>query len=255
MLESGPLRQLLPAAIHVAETVQDQPVPEDANPFAATEAAALHGAVELRRAEFLTTRWCAHRALAAAGAPPLPLLRGADGEPVWPGGFVGSLTHVSSRPGGRVRYRAAAVADAARWMALGIDAEQWAPLPDDVADMVCTPAERDATRELLPPASGHAANRLVFSIKESFYKARFPLTRMWLDFLDAEVRFDGPCAVRPATGDPAGNDGTPGRGEVSGRFSVVVANDARRHRALPDLLDGRFLLRDSLVVTAVMLER
>jgi 4'-phosphopantetheinyl transferase EntD len=32
--------------------------------------------------------------------------------------------------------------------------------------------------------------RLLFSAKESVYKAWFPLTRRWLDFTETEVTFD-----------------------------------------------------------------
>lgn len=85
-MESGPLRQLLPHAIHVAEAVKDVEPKENMNPFAAIESAGLQQAAEQRRLEFLTTRCCAHAALEATGVPPEPLLRGSHGQPLWSAG-------------------------------------------------------------------------------------------------------------------------------------------------------------------------
>ncbi|MDN5754865.1 MAG: 4'-phosphopantetheinyl transferase family protein [Arthrobacter sp.] len=246
-LNPGPLRQLLPSTIQVSEIDHD-PVPaQQATPFSTAESTGLTDAVEQRRSEFLTTRRCAHEALATAGAPPAPLMRGPRGEPQWPAGWVGSLTHIGPTSAGRPTYRAAAVAAADRFAALGIDAEEWAPLPHGTSGVICTELELRSAEALFPAATAQPMDRLVFSIKESFYKARFPLTRTWLDFLDVEVDF-GSVATRDAGVARAA-------GPMTGTFSVAVSTPDRRHPALPDVLSGRFLIRAPLVVTAVMLER
>lgn len=49
-------------------------------------------------------------------------------------------------------------------------------------------------------------DRVLFSAKESMYKAWFPLTRRWLRFLDIEVHIEPDTAgftVRPPGGEPS----------------------------------------------------
>ncbi|MFD8496640.1 4'-phosphopantetheinyl transferase [Amycolatopsis sp. NPDC059657] len=136
------------------------------------------GARRLRT--FTTARTCARRALASLGHPPFPILRGPSGEPVWPSGIVGSVTHCEG-------YSAAVVARAESVPVLGIDAEPHRPLTDGLLPMVATRAERDRLGEL---PDGVHWDRLVFCVKETVYKAWFPLTGRWLDFHEAEVTID-----------------------------------------------------------------
>ena len=101
-----------------------------------TEQATIAGAGPRRRAEFTTTRACAHDALAELGVAPAPVLPDADRCPTWPAGVVGSITHTQG-------YRAAAVASAHDVSCVGIDAEQNTPLPYAVTDLVLTQSERE----------------------------------------------------------------------------------------------------------------
>jgi 4'-phosphopantetheinyl transferase EntD len=84
-------------------------------------------------------------------------------------------------------YAAAAVAPERRILAIGIDAEPDAPLPDDVVDLVATPAEQ--VRLAVPAPDGPNWDRLLFSAKEALYKAWFPLVGEWLDHHEAEIHF------------------------------------------------------------------
>jgi len=79
----------------------------------------------------------------------------------------------------------AAVAFAHDADAIGIDAEPDEPLPDGVIDIVASPAERRRLRAL--PVRGVSWDRLLFSAKESVYKAWYPRERSWLGFEDADV--------------------------------------------------------------------
>ena len=150
------------------------------------ERALVARAVEKRGREFAAGRNCARRALARLGWPDFSVRSGANREPLWPPGVLGSITHCQG-------YCAAAVArldklDGIR--GLGIDAELNTPLPDGVIDFVCTPRERRSlveARKVSVPA-------LVFSAKESVYKAWFPIFGCWLNYKDAEIDLD------PATG-------------------------------------------------------
>lgn len=51
-------------------------------------------AVDIRKSEFGDARWCAHQALRELGfTGSNPILRGERGMPLWPEGFIGSMTH------------------------------------------------------------------------------------------------------------------------------------------------------------------
>ncbi|WP_197517256.1 4'-phosphopantetheinyl transferase family protein [Microbacterium karelineae] len=146
----------------------------------AEEAPFIARAVPRRRAEFQAARACARRALADLGEPPAPIPPGHDRAPVWPRGIVGSLTHCDG-------YRAAAVARADLVAAIGIDAEVHAPLPGDVAELVFADGDREALARIRSARPDVHADRLLFSAKESVYKAWHPLTREWLGFEECRI--------------------------------------------------------------------
>lgn len=147
------------------------------------EEAAVASAGEKRRREFAQVRDCARRALAQLGAGQVPILPGQGGCPTWPAGIVGSMTHCDG-------YRAAAVGRAAEILSIGIDAEQHLPLDGDVVTTILTPAERGHLATLRQRYPDIHWETLLFSIKESVYKAWFPLTGAWLGFEEATVRID-----------------------------------------------------------------
>jgi 4'-phosphopantetheinyl transferase EntD len=167
------LRALLPPAVAVRATVADDG-PEVTS--MGSEAAVVEGAVPARRREFITARRCAREALSDLGSPPQPLPADKARMPIWPGGYVGSITHCEG-------FRAAAVARSSDYRALGIDAEPDEPLPPDVLDLVARPDE-------LGELTGATLTRVLFCAKEAIFKAWFPLARTWLGFHDARVRFN-----------------------------------------------------------------
>ncbi len=181
MTPAGSLGALLPAQVHYAEALCDDDGAADGAGLLAAELAAIGRAVPKRRAEYTTVRRCARTALAELGVADHPLVKGELGAPQWPDGVVGSMTHCAG-------YRGAAVALTAHITTVGIDAEPNAALPDGVLDRIARPEDlRD-----LPAAAGAtpAWDRLLFSAKESVYKAWYPLARTFLDFAAASVRFD-----------------------------------------------------------------
>ena len=185
--------ELLPPEVASVERFDDE-VPGDLYP---AEAAVITAAVDKRRREFTTGRWCARQALARLGVAPAPILPGDRGAPGWPPGVVGAITHCAG-------YRAAAAARRGAVIAVGIDAEPDEPLPDGVLDVVSLPEERARLAAGIPAVHG---DRLLFAAKESVYKAWFPLTGRWLGFEDARIDLrpdgtfeahllvDGPVAV------------------------------------------------------------
>ena len=180
-------------------------------------------AVEKRRKEFATGRHCARTALAALGFAPAPLLPGPNRAPTWPEGVVGSITHCKG-------YRAAAVGRVGEVWTIGIDAEPNEPTPDGVLEAIAVPGELARMPALRAAGDKVAWDRLLFSAKETVYKAWFPLTRAWLGFEDAEV------TINP-------DDGT---------FSARVLID---HPVVDgttlDGFTGRWLAREGFVVTAI----
>jgi 4'-phosphopantetheinyl transferase EntD len=170
------LEDLLPAEVVSVAVRRDEPLacllPE--------EATQLGQAVESRIREFTSARTCARQALRNLGYPSTPILRGVNGEPIWPAGVVGSITHCDG-------YRAAAVAMQRDVLTVGIDAEIHEELPAGVLEHVSNEEERAWLPEA--PAGIHW-DRLLFCAKESVYKAWFPLTGRWLDFEDAMVTFN-----------------------------------------------------------------
>jgi 4'-phosphopantetheinyl transferase EntD len=161
------IEELLPSSVAYAEAFDDHSAVE----LFPAEEAVIARAVDKRRREFSTVRYCARQALKSLGLPPVPILPGERGAPTWPDGVVGSMTHC-------LGYRAAALAFSRDIVTVGIDAEPDEPLPDGVLDAIALPSER----------SVHG--RLLFSAKESVYKAWFPLARVFLDFSEAELTFD-----------------------------------------------------------------
>jgi 4'-phosphopantetheinyl transferase EntD len=144
------------------------------------ERQAMGQAVDKRRREFVTGRACAREALQQLGFGPVAITSGPRGEPSWPRGVVGSITHCHG-------YRACAVARSGDVLGLGIDAETDEPLPAGVREQVAFGRELAMVAKRGP---GVCLDRLLFSAKEAVYKTWFPLTRRWLGFEDVELTID-----------------------------------------------------------------
>ncbi|ELS58031.1 4'-phosphopantetheinyl transferase family protein [Streptomyces viridochromogenes] len=172
------IEELLPDTVVAVETYGDEEPPNAA--LYPEEEALVAQAVAKRRREFAAVRSCARRAMEKLGVPPQPVLPGERGAPVWPAGLAGSMTHCDG-------YCAAALVRAADLASLGIDAEPHQTLPEGVLPAVALPAEADRLRRLAGDHPGVHWDRLLFSAKESVYKAWFPLTGKWLDFGEADI--------------------------------------------------------------------
>jgi 4'-phosphopantetheinyl transferase EntD len=165
------ITDLLGAPVVAVEAFTDPP---EATLFPA-ERVVIARAVDQRRREFTTVRWCARSAMARLGLPAAPVLPGFRGAPQWPAGVIGSMTHCAG-------YRAAALARAQQIATIGVDAEPNEPLPPGVLSDVALPEERAWLAPLAQQYPTVCWDRLVFSAKESVYKSWFPLTHRWLDF-------------------------------------------------------------------------
>lgn len=218
------LSSLLPAEVAVAETFGD---PEDAVLFPGEEAA-IARAVTKRRREYVTARHCARLAMMQLGLPPVAIGSGGNREPLWPKGLVGSITHCDG-------YRAAAVARSTAVTGVGVDAEPHAALPAGVFDTIARPDEAPMVAELAANRPEVWWDRLLFSAKESVYKAWFPVAERWLGFGDASLDLE-PGEARA--------DGT-----ITGGYSVRI------HQSGAPLtrMTGRWIVESGFVLTAITL--
>ncbi len=140
-------------------------------------------AVAKRKREFTAGRVLARLLLTRLGvAPGFELLMDDDRAPRWPEGFVGSITHVE-------RWAAVAVARTDQAISLGCDLEVDQPLAQEEWSVVCGPREL-AWLEAQPRERRGRLAKLLFSAKETVYKAQYPLTRTVLEFGDVEVEID-----------------------------------------------------------------
>lgn len=175
------IEAVLPEGVASADTRRLR----DDHPLHADESRQLARAGEKRRREFATGRKCAHEAMAALGVDDAAVPSAAHGEPIWPAGLVGSITHCEG-------YCAGAVARAGEIVGIGIDAEPNRPLPAGVGlATIASPSERLRVAALERARPGVCWDKLLFSAKESVYKAWSPLSgERWLDFEHAAVAFD-----------------------------------------------------------------
>jgi len=190
-----------------------------------TEQAIIERAVEKRRREFTTARACVREAFSQLGLPASAVTNGARGEPRWPSGVVGSITHCDG-------YRACALARSTDMATVGIDAEPHAALPEGVLPEIAGAEELSWLSDRRCAVPGVHWDRLLFSAKESVYKAWFPIAKRWLGFKDAVVTLD------------------PSAGTFAARLLVPGMLLGGRQVAT---FSGRWLVTDGLVLTAIAL--
>ena len=134
-----------------------------------------------RRMEFLAGRLCAREALhRLTGIGHVPAIAQSK-APIWPTGLVGSITHSGN-------LAAVLAAPVQNYRGVGLDAEAMLGTQrgERLAGQILTPSERDWLATLPIDQRGQFVT-LVFSLKESLFKALFPLVGMRFYFQDAEL--------------------------------------------------------------------
>jgi 4'-phosphopantetheinyl transferase EntD len=121
-----------------------------------------------RQREFAGARACGARVLAKLGLEPVPIPRGAAGEPVWPEAVVGSISHADG-------LCVAVGAPGSRWQAIGVDVEPERSESCAFARRIGNEAELSALRGLGAPIE--RLGPVLLAAKEACYKLQFPLTR------------------------------------------------------------------------------
>jgi 4'-phosphopantetheinyl transferase EntD len=185
--------------------------------------------VAKRRNEFVTVRHCARIALGELGFPAVPILKGDKGEPCWPDGVVGSLTHCTG-------YRGAVVGRTTEMRSVGVDAEPHDVLPNGVLDAISLGAERREIEAMAALPSGLHWDRILFCAKEATYKAWYPLTKRWLGFEDAHIVFDLDTS-----------------GFAGGFVSTILVDGCALTGPPLTALTGRWSVAQGLVLTGIVL--
>lgn len=200
------LRRLLPPGVASSAG----PVSADYPPLAPAERPGTERMRSLRLQEFSAGRAHARNALQELGLPSPVIPVGADRAPLWPPGFVGSISHAGD-------LVVVAATSSSVVPAIGVDLEPGIPLDLDLLNRVCRPEE--VTRLRASPSPLHRA-KLVFSAKESVYKCVAPMLGIFLEFADVEILFgtddEGFCARGHG---PA--EGLISNATIVGRFSAA----------------------------------
>ena len=176
--EHWPLPRALPG-VHLLSTRFDPQLldPEDFDRWGLPAMAA----VSKRQTEFLAGRICAYEALRRViGVPGIPAV-GEDRSPCWPTGVVGSITHGAG-------WAAVVAARSELWRGLGLDVEKLLPVTraDRLAGEILTPRELEGYAALNESQRALRVT-LTFSIKESLFKALYPLVKTRFYFQEAEL--------------------------------------------------------------------
>jgi 4'-phosphopantetheinyl transferase EntD len=200
------------------------------------EAAQVEGAVPRRQREFAAGRACARRALARLGIRDFVLRNGADRAPRWPAGVVGSITHTGDARRG---FCAVAVARTPEVAALGLDAEIGS-LGEALWDGVLTRCERTWLGTLRDDREREQGALLIFSAKECFYKAQYPMSGRFLEFGQVEIAVEAQAEASARA--------------QAGSFEVRLSRSAPA--ALPlRRCTGRYAVDGDLLMTGITVTR
>ncbi len=130
-----------------------------------------------RHQEFLLGRFCASQAfLKLTGKPLLNLPIGENRQPVWPLEIVGSISH-------NQHWVGAAVASSKQLMGIGIDFEVMGRTRTELSGYITN--EHDITQ--INSFNAEELLTLIFSAKESLYKALYPTVKKFFGFEAAAV--------------------------------------------------------------------
>ncbi|MBF8748076.1 4'-phosphopantetheinyl transferase superfamily protein [Pseudomonas putida] len=174
-----PLPQPLPGAVLVSCGFDPAHLAaDDFQRAGITPSTSLQRSVAKRQAEYLAGRVCARAALQRLDGRDYVPGTDEDRAPIWPAGIHGSITHGKG-------WAAAVVAAEGSCRGLGLDQE--ALLDEARAERLLGEILTPAEVERLDHSQLAMAVTLTFSLKESLFKALYPLTRQRFYFEHAEV--------------------------------------------------------------------
>lgn len=137
-------------------------------------------AVRKRRATFFAGRYAVRAALTALTGVPVEVPIAQDGSPAWPDSIIGSITHTD-------RYALCTVGRRVHIRSLGLDTEYVfdSALARQVGSSILS--EREFAYLSTLALDDKTGLTILFSAKESLYKALFPEVRAFFDFFAVEL--------------------------------------------------------------------
>lgn len=145
----------------------------------------LTNAVNKRKAEYLAGRYAAREALKELTQQNYQIPIGDNRAPQWPDGISGSITHTET-------YALAAVSYFSDHQTIGVDLEPWISprLAKELAPRITDTYEQALLEQC--ELEFHQGITLIFSAKESLYKALYPQAKQFFGFEDARVDWIDP---------------------------------------------------------------
>lgn len=173
------------------------------------EVAIVASAGPKRRSDFMGGRACAHASLRELAMDRGPISKGERGVPIWPSGTVGSISHADG-------LCAAVAARSATYKSLGLDIERNGRVTTRLEKAIMTVGDlRQLNRGSLDRST---AATLIFSAKEAFYKAQYPISQTFLEFeaVNIELKPNAVEAILQIAVPGLGPAGT----RIRGRFAL-----------------------------------
>jgi 4'-phosphopantetheinyl transferase EntD len=135
-----------------------------------------------RMNECFAGRRAARRVVNAMGASPLLYRQRFGGEPIWPQGFIGSITHT-----GRVALAVAARSSTAH--SIGVDFEVEQTIPTDQWDIILHPSEI-AQSGSLHPLVGARSPASFSPQRRTFHKMQYKTTCDFIDYAEVAMELE-----------------------------------------------------------------
>jgi enterobactin synthetase component D len=138
-------------------------------------------AVTRRKSEFVAGRYLAKKALIALGANKITVGVGTNRVPLWPDSFIGSISHSNE-------FAICAVANRDYISRVGIDVENCidVKVAQDIVGSVLIESEYKFVGSYTNP--NPTVLTLIFSAKESLFKALYPEVGRYFDFDAAQIK-------------------------------------------------------------------
>ena len=132
-------------------------------------------AVPKRQAEYLVGRYCANKALTQLGKEVTEIRTGQHRQPLWPEGIVGSISHSNEAA-------LACVSRSNHIIGLGIDLEEIvnSTSMEKIESSILTERDKQCFAGCTLPRE--TLFTIIFSLKESFFKAAYAQVGKYFDF-------------------------------------------------------------------------
>lgn len=166
---------VLPFSDIAVEIVEDSPFATSDNLFNEEKIFIKREWSEIRLKTYILGRCAAHRALQTLQKEIVPILKGRDGEPIWPFDIVGSISHKDA-------IAVAAVGKKKRYKGIGVDIEdQTMILSKKEYSLFCTPKEMECIdKKKISPID-------IFSRKEAIIKAYYTTYNKLYNWIDIDT--------------------------------------------------------------------